>query len=57
LRLLQRLSEADIELVIVGGFSAVLRGSTRVTRDVGVCAILSAEGVEKLRAIPARIRK
>lgn len=49
-RLLQRLSEAEIEFVIVGGFGAVLHGSTLVTRDLDVCAILSSEGVEKLRS-------
>jgi hypothetical protein len=48
-RLLQRLCDADIDFVIVGGFAATLHGSSLVTRDLDVCAILSGENVEKLR--------
>ena len=48
-RLLQRLCDADIDFVIVGGFAATLHGSSLVTRDLDVCAILSNENVEKLR--------
>ena len=49
-RLLQRLCDADVDFVIVGGFAATLHGSSLVTRDLDVCAILSSENVEKLRA-------
>lgn len=48
-QLLQRLCDADIEFVIVGGFAATLHGSSLVTRDLDVCAVLSSENVEKLR--------
>lgn len=48
-QLLQRLCDADIEFVIVGGFAATLHGSSLVTRDLDVCAVLSADNVEKLR--------
>ena len=48
-RLLQRLCDADIDFVIVGGFAATLHGSSLVTRDLDVCAILSNENLEKLR--------
>lgn len=48
-RLLQRLCDADIDFVIVGGFAAVLHGSTMVTRDLDVCARLSAANLAKLR--------
>jgi hypothetical protein len=48
--LLQRLCDADVDFVIVGGFAATLHGSSLVTRDLDVCAILSSENVEKLRA-------
>jgi hypothetical protein len=48
-RLLARLSEADLEFVIVGGFAGMLHGSSLVTRDLDVCAVLSHENVEKLR--------
>ena len=48
-RLLQRLIDADVEFVIVGGFGGVLHGSSLVTRDLDVCSVLTAENVEKLR--------
>jgi hypothetical protein len=48
-RLIQRLCEADVAFVIVGGFAAMLHGSSLVTRDLDVCAVLTVENVEKLR--------
>jgi hypothetical protein len=48
--LLERLCDAGVDFVIVGGFAATLHGSSLVTRDLDVCAILSSENVEKLRA-------
>jgi len=33
----------------VGGFAALLHGSTLVTRDLDVCAVLSRAEVAKLR--------
>ena len=48
-RLLQRLGDADLDFVIVGGFAAVLHGSTLLTRDLDICAPLSAENVGELR--------
>jgi hypothetical protein len=48
-QLLQRLCDAQIDFVIVGGFAATLHGSSLVTRDLDVCAVLSNENVEKLR--------
>jgi predicted nucleotidyltransferase len=50
-RLLQRLCDAEIEFVIVGGFAATLHGSTLLTRDLDVCAVLSSANIEKLRDI------
>jgi hypothetical protein len=47
--LLQRLCDADIDFVIVGGFAAMLHGSALLTRDLDVCAVLTAENVAKLR--------
>lgn len=52
-QLLERLSDAEIEFVIVGGFAAVLHGSTLVTRDLDVCTLLTDVTVEKLRRILA----
>ena len=48
-RLLQRLCAANVDFVIVGGFGAVLHGSSLLTRDLDVCAVLTPENVEKLR--------
>jgi hypothetical protein len=48
-RLIQRLSDADLDFVIVGGFAGMLHGSTIVTRDIDVCAELTRENVAKLR--------
>jgi predicted nucleotidyltransferase len=52
-QLLERLSDADIEFVIVGGFAAVLHGSTFVTRDLDVCTVLTEATLGKLRKILA----
>ncbi len=49
--LLQRLCDAEIDFVIVGGFAAILHGSSLLTRDLDVCAVLSRESVAKLREI------
>jgi hypothetical protein len=48
-RLIDRLRDADIDFVIVGGFAGMLHGSTLVTRDLDVCAVLTSETVAKLR--------
>jgi len=48
-RLLQRLDEAGVEFVLVGGFAAILHGSSLLTRDVDVCALLTSDTIEKLR--------
>jgi hypothetical protein len=49
-RLLQRLCDADIDFVVVGGIAATLHGSSLVTRDLDVCAVLTDEAIAKLRA-------
>jgi len=48
-QLLQRLCDADVDFVVVGGFAALVHGSTQVTRDLDICAVLSHEDVAKLR--------
>ena len=48
-QLIERLAGANIDFVIVGGFAGMLHGSSLVTRDLDVCAVLSAENVERLR--------
>lgn len=52
-QLLERLLDAEIEFVIVGGFAAVLHGSTLVTRGLDVCTLLTNNNVEKLRGFLA----
>jgi hypothetical protein len=47
--LLQRLADAGLDFVVVGGFAGILHGSSLVTNDVEVCAVLSVENVEKVR--------
>jgi hypothetical protein len=49
-----RLVEAsvnELEFIIVGGFAAMLHGSTLLIRDLDVCAVLSSANVEKRRDI------
>lgn len=53
--LLNRLADAGVGFVVIGGFAGVIHGSALVTRDVDVCAVLSAENVEKIRAALADI--
>lgn len=48
-QLIERLCDADIDFVIVGGFAGVLHGSSLLTRDLHVCTVLSSEAVAKLR--------
>jgi hypothetical protein len=50
-QLIQRLSDAEIDFVVVGGFAGTLHGSTLVTRDLDVCAVLSRENVARLRDV------
>lgn len=49
--LLQKLCEADIDFVIVGGFAAVVHGSSMLTQDLDVCTVLSGSNVDKLREL------
>lgn len=48
-QLIQRLCDAKLDFVIVGGFAGILHGSALVTRDLDICAVLSPENVAKLR--------
>ena len=54
--LVRRLCDADVDFVVVGGFAAVLHGSTLVTRDLDVCTVLTPANVDKLRDILADLR-
>jgi predicted nucleotidyltransferase len=48
-QILERLSDAGIEFVIVGGYAALTHGSSFLTRDLDLCAILAPAAVAKLR--------
>src|SRR5437868_9776682 len=47
--LIERFVDAGLGFVVVGGFAGVLHGSSYVTDDLDVCALLTTENVEKLR--------
>jgi len=47
--LIQRLADAGLDFVLIGGYAGVLHGSTLVTDDLDVCAVLSPENIEKIR--------
>ncbi len=49
-RLLQTLCDADVDFVVVGGFAAMLHGSSMLTRDLDVCAVLTDTTIARLRA-------
>lgn len=51
--LLQRLADAQFDFVVIGGYAGVLHGSTLVTNDLDLCAVLSPEGIAKLRTVLA----
>ena len=48
-QLLERIADAGIDFVIVGGFAAVTHGSSYLTRDIDLCLVLSAENIARLR--------
>lgn len=47
--LIAKLSDAGFEFVIIGGYAAVTHGSSQVTRDLDVCAVLTDETIGILR--------
>jgi predicted nucleotidyltransferase len=47
--LLKRLADSGVDFVIVGGFAAVTHGSSQVTRDIDICAVLSPENIVRIR--------
>jgi predicted nucleotidyltransferase len=48
-QLLQRLADAGLDFVIVGGFAAITHGSAYLTRDIDICLVLSDENIARLR--------
>ena len=51
--LLERLTDGGLEFVVIGGYAAMTHGSSLVTRDLDVCAVLTPENVEKIRRLLA----
>src|SRR5262245_1902345 len=49
-RAVQALSDAGVEFVIIGGVSATLLGSARVTFDLGICFPRTRFNLERLVA-------
>lgn len=52
-QLLRRLADAQLDFVVIGGYAGVLHGSSLVTNDLDICAVLSPENIAKLRAVLA----
>jgi hypothetical protein len=50
IRAVQVLVDAGVEFVIIGGWSAILHGSSYVTRDLDVCFSRSRENLKRLAA-------
>src|SRR5215213_10144400 len=51
--LLGRLAESGFEFVIVGGYAGTLHGSSLVTRDLDICAVLTPATIKQLREVLA----
>jgi predicted nucleotidyltransferase len=49
--LLNKLTDNNFEFILIGGFAASVYGSSYVTHDLDVCAVLTPGNIEKLRNI------
>ena len=50
-RLLELLAGGDVEFVVVGGYAAVLHGSSYITQDLDICIVCSPENIDHLRRL------
>jgi len=50
-KLLKLLLENEVDFVLIGGFAAVVHGSTLVTQDLDICSSMSLKNIEKLRSV------
>jgi hypothetical protein len=48
IRAVQVLADAQVEFVIIGGWSAILHGSTYITRDLDICFSRGRENLNRL---------
>ena len=49
-RLIERLAQHEVEFVVIGGYAAMVHGSTYVTLDVDVCCPLAGANLERIHA-------
>jgi len=47
-QLLQRMAQAEVEMVLVGGYAAIFHGSSLMTEDVDVALNMKPENLERL---------
>lgn len=47
--LLKRLLEAQVDFILIGGYSAVIHGSSQVTHDLDICAVMTDEQLDRLK--------
>lgn len=47
-RLIERFIQNEVEFVVVGGYAAMLYGSTYVTHDVDVCCLLEGDNLRRI---------
>ena len=55
-RLLEVLTDHDVEFVIIGGVAVITHGYTRMTEDLDICYRRSPENMERLAAALAPLR-
>jgi hypothetical protein len=48
--LLIRLLENDVQFVLIGGFAAVVHGSSIITQDLDICCPFNKDNIQKLLA-------
>lgn len=53
--LLERLSKADVDFVLIGGFAGVTHGCTMVTRDIDICCDFKPANLLKLQKALAQL--
>jgi predicted nucleotidyltransferase len=49
--LLERLSEAQVDFVVVGGVAVIVQASPRFTRDLDICYATDSENLDRLGAL------
>ena len=47
--LIRRLAKHEVEFVVVGGYAAMIHGSSLLTQDIDICCRMSSENIFKIR--------